>query len=239
MHNSMAGWWPTLDERQLQAAAGRTVARRLLATAGLTPGRRSVWRLCNAGAVDVYRAKLAVGSVEALIMPSALPGRLAIHADDRPQPAASRDLLVGEAASTRFVFRVAHELGHALTFDRRGRKIRRLTVGGPHEEAFCDEFAFGLLCPMDIRLMGATPPLLRDVGRVTGVPLRLLAREVTALRQDICIELREPKGQRAVWIEGGVGGQTVDRWCTLRGGWQLVVTARPEPVQQLQFSVAA
>jgi hypothetical protein len=228
-----------LDERQLRAADGRTVARRLLAAAGLSPGPRSVWRLCNAGAVDVYRAKLAVGSAEALIMPSAVPGRLAIHADDRPQPVTSRDLLVGEAASTRFVFRVAHELGHALTFDRQSGEIRRLTIGGFQEEAFCDDFAFGLLCPTAIRRIGPTPWLLRDVGRTTGVPLRLLAREVTALRENICIELWEPKGQRAVWAEGVVREQAVDSRCTLRGGWQLVVTAPRRAGQQLQFCEAA
>lgn len=240
MHDTcVPRWWPALDQRQLDAADGRAVARRLLAAAGLSPGPRSVWRLCNAGAIDVYGAKLTVGSAEALIMPSGVSGRLVIHADDRPQPVTSHDLLVGEGAPTRFLFRVAHELGHALTFDRRSGEIRRLTDGGPREEAFCDDFAFGLLCPAAIGRVAAAPWFLPKVGRATCVPLRLLARELTALRPDLCIELREPTGRRVVWVEGIATDEAPARRCKLRGGWHLLITAPTSVAEQLPFQEAA
>lgn len=90
------------------------------------------------------------GGVEAELRPHPSQDRFYVRVDPTPPdgwgetPAAVKPAL----ARQRFRFRVCHELGHALKFDRRpGRGPTRSVPWNRSEETWCDEFARALLVP--------------------------------------------------------------------------------------------
>jgi hypothetical protein len=155
--------WPLLalstTPRPARAAALANVVRRAVLGDDAAGARLDERELCRRGGFLLEEARLhaAEGRLEALLFPH--PGnRFRIIVDTEPVggwskvPSESRE----ELRRHRLRFRVAHEVGHTLFYDRSGAQPRPLVATSPGQETFCDEFARALLVP--VSYVAALPP---------------------------------------------------------------------------------
>jgi hypothetical protein len=165
----------------------------------MPPGRadeplRNFRRLASRGRFEISEETLsaAAGYDEALLIP--LDGdRFAICIDPTPRGGwhRIRPHLRTALRRQRFRFRVAHEIGHTLFYDRGGDRPRRLFDGSEREERFCDEFARSLLLPTNAaRKCPPTPAAVLRLQQEYDVSLEVAVRAVAAA---------EPGRQAALW----------------------------------------
>jgi Zn-dependent peptidase ImmA (M78 family) len=104
-------------------------------------------------------------------------------------------------------FRVAHELGHTLFYERSpNQRPRRVRRGGSREEVFCDRFAQALLLPDDVlRRCGTAARLVRLQGEY-DVSLEVAVRAYA--------ELHEVEAALFYWAESS--SKPVIQWSNVR-----------------------
>lgn len=96
--------------------------------------------------------------IEAELRPSRTNDAFTITVDPRP-PAGPDRAVSARLSRRRRRFRVAHEIGHSLFFERdRARAPRRRVPWREDEERFCDEFARSLLVPPEAAAAAPASP---------------------------------------------------------------------------------
>jgi IrrE N-terminal-like domain len=147
---------------------------------------RALAAFTNAAGAYVVETDLATGAggCEALLIPMA-NNQFRVSVDPTPSSGwgARTALRRSDVARQRTRFRVAHELGHTLFYERApGRTPRRTRQGGPQEEAFCDRFAQALLIPDNVlRRCGNAARLVR-LQREYDISLEVAIRAFAEVR---------------------------------------------------------
>jgi len=160
------------------------------------------------GVLDVHAAAANLGcDVEA----GALLQESGVEAELRPHPSADRflvrvdptpargwtgtpDQMKTAVARQRFRFRVCHELGHALHFDRRrnGEGPARTTPWRSSEEVWCDEFARAFLVP---------PTAVKELAPEAGTVFELQRRfDVSLEVATRALVTGHPHCEAALWF---------------------------------------
>lgn len=127
---------------------------------------------------------LSHGGREALLVPQ-VGNRFSILVDKRFDPGSGDTGAAAVAVRRRqWRFRVAHEIGHTLFYDRApGQAPSRVGKGGPEEEAFCDRFAAALLLPEEVAGKIRDPAKLVGLHSRFDVSLEVVARSVAAVQR--------------------------------------------------------
>jgi hypothetical protein len=156
--------------------------------------------ICTDANVVVERRRLrgAEGGIEATLTP--LDGdRFKIVVDpeppggwDRIDPAVRADL-----ERQRHRFRVAHELGHTLFYDRSAGRPRRRVAVTRREEAFCDRFAQALLLPDGaVAKCAPSPGEVLRIQREYDVSLETCVRAFADMHGGVFFGLLVSKGAK-------------------------------------------
>ncbi len=146
--------WPRVALRSTpplgRASAFAETVRRAVLGPRAADERLDERELCRRGGFLLEEATLhaAEGRLEALLLPHA-GDRFRVVVDTEPRGGWARVAPErrAELHRHRLRFRVAHEVGHTLFYDRSGERPRPLVDPCSAQEAFCDEFARALLIP--------------------------------------------------------------------------------------------
>jgi len=146
--------WPQIALRSTPPVEHAPAFAELIRRAAMGPAaateRLDDDALCRRGGLVLEEATLhaAQGRLEALLFPCA-GDRFRVVVD--PEPRGGWDRVAPERRAElrrhRLRFRLAHEVGHTLFYDRSAPRPRPLVGTSPTQEAFCDEFARALLIP--------------------------------------------------------------------------------------------
>lgn len=130
-----------------------------------------VWRIAQMEGwrVEHRRLRAADGGLRACLIPSGR-NQFSIFVDPSPMPTEQAESPLAVVA-----YRIAHELGHTLFYDR-GAPPRRLVPYQVAEESFCDDFAACLLVPPAIAVRAATPQRVCALASRYGAPQFAVAR---------------------------------------------------------------
>lgn len=143
-------------------------------------GRLDEHALCRRGGFVLEEAKLhaAEGRLEALLFPWE-GDRFRIVIDSEPRGGWDRvePERRAELRRHRLRFRLAHEVGHTLFYDRSGSRPRSVVRPSAAQEVFCDEFARALLVPLGYAsALPATADSVVDLHRRFDVSVELACR---------------------------------------------------------------
>lgn len=195
------------------------VARRhwLGARAGVSPVA-NIARMASAVRVEIRHADLGVegGGCEAVLAPRS-DDRFVILVDPTPRNGwgSISAALRREVARQRSRFRVAHELGHTLFYDRRAGQIPTRSWGRvATEERFCDRFASALLLPDAVLRTGSTTAHLVQLHQRYDVSLEVVTRAwVRVHRRGAALFYWWPDDPypRAQWA-GGISRTRIASW---------------------------
>lgn len=130
-----------------------------------------VWRTAKAAGwrVEHRRLRAAEGGLRACLIPSRR-NQFSIFVDPSPMPTEQ-----SESSGAVTAYRLAHELGHTLFYDR-GAPPRRMVAYQQSEEGFCDDFAACLLVPPLVARMASSPQRIQAIASRYRAPRFAVAR---------------------------------------------------------------